>query len=139
MLHPQIVTWERDSRLADQLRSLATTERWALREPRQTGPLWRILQIGGPTVFVVKIGHSADRDLSLVDRVTWELPDIATVVVGDLESASVLSGLAWDVGAAYALFPPLSRDLLPEIVTGLMRRAIRESIGPVLSSAETTS
>jgi hypothetical protein len=128
MLHPQIVIHERDGRLAEQVRSLAAAERWVVREPRQADPLWRVLQAGGPTVLVVKFGSSPDRDLALIERVSWQLPDVATVAVGDLESATALAGLAWDVGAAFALFPPQSRNLLPEIVAGLMRRAIRDAV-----------
>ncbi len=136
MLHPQIVVYERDSRLADQLRPLATTERWVMREPRQAVPLWRMVQSGGPTVLVVKVGPSPDKELALIERVSWQLPDVAMVAVGDQDDAAVLPGLAWDVGAAFALFPPLSRDLLPEIVAGLMRRAIRDTIAPVSATAE---
>ncbi|HEY1375951.1 MAG TPA: hypothetical protein VGF55_04120 [Gemmataceae bacterium] len=129
MLHPQIVVHERDGRLAEQLRQLAAAERWALREPRQADPLWRALQLGGPTVFVVKLGRKEpERELALIERVGWHLPDVATVAVGDVEDAAVLAGLAWDAGAAYALFPPLSRDLLPEVVAGLMRRAVRDAL-----------
>jgi len=131
MHHPQIVVFERDGRLADQVRPLAATERWVVRESRQVEPLWQLLQAGGPTVLVVKVGSPPDRDLMLIERVSWQLPDVATVAVGDLEAAAVLSGLAWDVGAAFALFPPQSRDMLSDIVAGMMRRAIRDSIGPI--------
>src|SRR5436305_15128372 len=101
MLHPQIVVHERDGRLAEQLRPLAAAERGALREPRQADPLWRALRLGGPTVFVVRLDRDKpERELGIVARLSWELPDAATVVVGDSEGAAVLSGLAWDVGAA---------------------------------------
>ncbi len=132
MLHPQIVVHERDGRLAQQLRPLAEARRWPLREPRQVEPLWRLLHQGGPTVLVVKLSRKEpERELALVERVSWQLPDVATVVVGDPEEAESLAGLAWDVGAAYALFPPVSRDLLPDIVAGLMRRAVEQSLpGP---------
>jgi hypothetical protein len=139
MLHPQVVVYERDSRLADQVRPLAAAERWALRESRQADPLWRVLQAGGPTVLVVKMSSSPESELALIERVSWQLPDVATVAVGDLEGAIVLAGLAWDVGAAYALFPPQSRDLLPEIVNGLMRRAIRDTVASVPATAEASS
>jgi hypothetical protein len=131
MHHPQIVVYERDGRLADQVRPLITGERWVVREPRQPEPLWRMLQTGGPTVLVVKMGPSPDRELALIERVSRQLPDVATVAVGDLDDAAVLAGLVWDVGAAYALFPPQSRDLLLEVVAGLMRRAIRDTIAPI--------
>jgi hypothetical protein len=130
MLHPQIVVHEHDMRLAQQLRPLAESERWALREPRQAEVLDRLLGQGGPTVLVVKIGRDPDRperDLALLERVIWQWPDVATVAVGDIgDDTDALAGLAWDVGADVALFPPLSRDFLPSVVAGLMKRAIQD-------------
>ncbi len=122
MRHPQIVVSERDGQLAALLRPLAEARRWALREPKQADALTRHLHSGGPTVLVVRLGTTPERELSLLGRVAWQLPEVATVAVGDVDDAAVLAGLAWDVGVDYALFPPLSRDLLPEVVAGLMRR-----------------
>jgi hypothetical protein len=134
MLHPQIVVHEPDGRLAEQVRPLAVARRWAMREARQAGPLWRTLAGGGPTVFVVKVGDSPEREFALIERVSWQLPDVATVAVGDLENPAA-AAMAWDLGAAYVLFPPISRDLLPEIVAGVMKRAIRDSL-PATQAAE---
>jgi hypothetical protein len=141
MLHPQIIVHERDGRLAQQLQPLAEQQRWPLREPRQSEPLWRLLRQGGPTVLVVKLSRdptrgSPERELALLERVSWHLPDVATVAVGDPEDAAALAGLAWDVGVSFALVPPLSRDLLPDIVTGLMRRAIGDTIPGRVETAE---
>src|SRR5262245_7471200 len=124
MHHPQIVVVERDGRLAQQLAALAEAERWPVREPRKADACWRLLRQPGPTVLVVKVGRPPERDLALVERVSWQLPEVVTVAVGDVEDAAVLAGLAWDVGADYALVPPQSRDLLPDIVAGLMRAAV---------------
>ena len=134
MLHPQIIVHERDGRLAQQLQPLTEPpRRWALREPRQSEPLWRLLRQDAATVLVVKLSREPERELALLERVTWQLPDVATVAVGDPEDALTLAGLAWDVGVSFALFPPLSRDLLPEVVAGLMKRAIRHTL-PVPSA-----
>lgn len=136
MLHPQIVVHERDGRIAKQLRGLAESQRWALREQRQLEPLWRMLLGGGPTVLIVAFGESAERELSLIDRVNDQLPHIAIVAVGDLNSSASLASLSWDVGAAYVLFPPQSRDLLPDVVAGLMRRVIREALPIIVETPE---
>jgi DNA-binding response OmpR family regulator len=128
MFHPHVIVHERDGRLAQQLRPLAESERWPLREPRQADVLDRLLRQGGPAVLVVKLGPTPERELALLERVSWQWPDVATVAVGDVDDADTLAGLAWDVGADYALFTPLSRDLLPEVVAGLMRRAVRDTL-----------
>src|SRR5688572_3596495 len=133
MHHPQIVVFERDGRLAETLAALAETQRWPLRPVRQVEACLRQVRQPGPGVLVVKVGKPAERDLALVEQVTWQLPNVPVVVVGEVEDAAVLAGLAWDLGASYALFPPLSRDLLPEVVAGLMRAGIARTIPDVRS------
>src|SRR4051812_4844819 len=128
MHHPQIVVFERDGLVARQLAALAEAERWPLRESRQAEACLRLVRQPGPTVLVVKVGRPPERDLALVERVGWQLPDVLTVAVGEVEDAAVLAGLAWDVGVNYALFPPLSRDLLPGVVAGLMRAAVARAL-----------
>src|SRR5262245_32017514 len=134
MHHPQIVVFERDGRLAEALAALAETERWTLRGSRQIESCLRLLRQPGPGVLVVKVGKPAERDLALVEQVTWQLRNVPVFVVGDVEDAAVLAGLAWALGAAYALFPPLSRDLLPEVAAGLMRSAIARTFPSARSS-----
>jgi hypothetical protein len=142
--HPQVLIYETDSRLADLLRGLAKERRWALREPRRSEACLGLLQGGGPAVLVIRV--SADlvrqmalqepmsddetaalekqyrnlvRQMTLLERVTWLCPTIATVVVCD-EANEMLAGLAWDLGASYVLAPPQSRERLPALVAELM-------------------
>ncbi|MFO0809499.1 MAG: hypothetical protein U0746_12810 [Gemmataceae bacterium] len=125
MRHPQIVVSERDGQLARLLRPVAEAERWVMHEPRQAEVLTRHLHAAGPTVLVVKLSKKEpERELALLGRIAWQLPTVATIAVGDVDDAAILAGLAWDVGVDFALFPPLSRDLLPGVVTGLMRRSL---------------
>jgi hypothetical protein len=119
MLHPQIIVYEWDGRLATLLRETAETHRWSLREPRQLGACLRLLRRGGPAVLVVRAGRNLEQELSLLERVAWLFPQTAAVLVGDAEQAP-LAGLAWDLGAAYVLMPPQPRERLPDIVAGLM-------------------
>jgi hypothetical protein len=118
MYHPQVVVWEGDGRLAALLRPLAEERRWLLREPRQVGAVLRLLR-RGPAVVVLKAGRDLERELTLVERVAWLFPDAAVVLVADSDLAR-LAGLAWDLGAAYVLVPPLPRERLPELVAALM-------------------
>jgi hypothetical protein len=122
--YPQLLVYEGDGRLAALLRPLAEANKWSLREPRQLGACLRLLCRGGPGVLVLKAGRDLEREFSLLERMAWFFPDSATVLVGDSEHMS-LAGLAWDLGAAYVLFPPQPRDTLSEVVTALMPQLTR--------------
>jgi DNA-binding response OmpR family regulator len=130
MLHPQIVVYERERRIAPLLRDLAAAERWALREPRQLENCREQLRQLTPTVFVIVVERPSDAALELLQSTTIECPNVAIVAVGSVEDAETLAGLSCDLGADYALFPPLSRDLLPDVVRGLMGRSVKKQSPP---------
>jgi DNA-binding response OmpR family regulator len=121
MRQPQVVVYEGDGKLAALLQSLVEERNWLLREPRKPQACLSLLRQGGPTVLVLKVGRDLERDLTVLERTTWLRPQTATVVVGDTDHAA-LAGLGWDLGAAYVLMPPLPRELLPDLVAGLMGR-----------------
>jgi hypothetical protein len=119
MHHPQLLIYEGDGRLAAQLRPVAEGLKWVLRQPRQLAPCLQMLRRGGPGVLVIKVGHHLEGEFTLLERVSCFFPDTGRVVIGDAEHAW-LTGLAWDLGADCVLLPPLARELLSEVVTGLM-------------------
>jgi hypothetical protein len=147
MQFPQILVYETDGLLAAMLRDTAKTNRWALREPRKASSCLRLLQPLCPSVLVLKIGTYVKREaglplkeeveqrragnrekeqvhsLELLARVHEQFSDTAIVAMGDAEDVG-LTGLAWHFGASYVLVPPQPRNLLPEIVVGLMHEAI---------------
>jgi hypothetical protein len=150
MQFPQILVYENDGLLAAMLRETAKTKRWALREARKSESCMRLLRGLCPTVLVLKIAthakreaglpvkeedeqqRAADREkeqvesLELLAQVHETFPETAMVAVGDAEDAS-LESLAWDFGASYVLMPPQSRQMLPDIVVGLMEEAIAKN------------
>jgi DNA-binding response OmpR family regulator len=132
MLHPQIVVFEREKRIATILRELAAADRWALREPRQRDNCREQLRQLTPTVFVVAVERPSDTALQLLQSAAVECPHAAIVAVGSVEDAETLAGLSCDLGADYALFPPLSRDLLSDVVRGLMQRSIKKQSPPAV-------
>src|SRR5689334_3099636 len=109
MRYPQLLIYETDGRLAGLLRESARARDWALREPRRPEGCLRLLRRGGPGVLVLKLGRDPAPELLLLERVTWQCPEAATVVVGDAEHAG-LAAVAWDLGAACVLVPPQPRD-----------------------------
>ena len=127
---PQLLIYETDRRLAAVLQSLADKHKWLLREPRQLSAVLRLLDRGGPGVLLLRLSRDQERELGLLEQVTWQYPDTAVVLVVSGEQMG-LAGLAWDLGARWVLPPPHSRERLTEIVAGLMRqfKAEKSAIG----------
>jgi hypothetical protein len=109
--------------LAALLDPCVEAKRWRLHKPRDLGECLSILPRGGPSVLVVRLGRDLEAELEALERVHVLFPDTATVVVGDAEHDSV-AGLAWDLGASFVLVPPLPRELLPDVVAGLMANGL---------------
>lgn len=120
MRRPQVVVFERDGRLASQLDPLITEKKWVLRESRQSEACLRQLSGQGPSVLVIRTSANTEAELAMLARVGELWPHVRTVIVGDADSFPGLSGLAWDLGADFALFPPVPLSHLPGIVAGLM-------------------
>lgn len=120
MKRPQLVVFERESHLARQLATLAGAKKWVLRESRQVEACLRLLAGQGPSVLVVRLPTPGETELALLARVSESYPSVATVVVGDADAPTGWAGLAWDLDADFALFPPVQLARLPAIVDGLM-------------------
>ncbi|MCS6850464.1 MAG: hypothetical protein NZ700_04760 [Gemmataceae bacterium] len=150
MRRPQVVVYEEDGKLARILTDTCRERKWLLRQPRQPGACLRLLRRGGPAVLVLKVHRPQVRDpamldaltasykelagqrrrladtIELLDRVTWLLPDVNTLVVGETDDPP-LAGLAWDLGARFVLFPPHPLPLVIDLVTHLMERTLGEA------------
>lgn len=121
MRHPRILVYEGDGRLAALLRPLVEQNSWLLREVRTLGECLDLLSAGGPAVLVVKpTGRDLEQEFTLLERVGWLCPGVDVVPVLDGDHAR-LAGLAWDLGAAYVVVPPQSRETLPELVRNLLK------------------
>jgi DNA-binding response OmpR family regulator len=125
MRTPQIVVYESDRGLAEMLRGTAEVWGWPLRELRDEAALLRALRQGGPSVLVMEIAGDIERDLSLLDRLTWLCPEVRAIAVSNVASEELV-GLAWELGAAFVLAPPQPRDILLPLVLGLMETAKNE-------------
>lgn len=121
MRHPQVLVYETDRRLATALQRLADKNNWLLRQPRQLSAILRLLNRGSPGVLVLRLSRDAERELALLEQLSWLHPDAATVLVADGEQTR-LSALAWDLGVRWVLLPPHSRERLEEIVAALMEQ-----------------
>lgn len=121
MRYPQVHVYESDGRLADMLRPLAEKNKWLLREPRQLSACLRLFDRGGPGVLVLRLSRDRERELALLEQVSWLHPDAATILVVE-NDPTWLAGLVWDLGVSWVLLPPHTRERLTEMVASLMGR-----------------
>ena len=121
MHYPQLLIYETDRRLASLLQRLADKNNWMLREPRQPSAVLRLLDRGGPGVLLLRLSRDLEREMALLEQVSWLHPDAATVLIADNEQRG-LSSLAWDLGARGVLLPPHTRERLEEIVLCLIQQ-----------------
>ena len=75
MHYPQLLIYETDGRLAGLLQRLADKNNWLLREPRQLSAVLRLLDRGGPCVFVLHLSRDLERELSMLEQISWLHPD----------------------------------------------------------------
>jgi DNA-binding NarL/FixJ family response regulator len=137
MHYPQLLIHETDGTLAAELRELASKkQRWSLREPRQREGCLRLLQRGGPSILVIKVGRDVENELTLLDQVSWLSPETRIVAVSDTENP-LLADLAWDLGATFVLFPPQPRERLVELVESLMQSFPKRPL-PLLPAGDIT-
>jgi|DewCreStandDraft_4_1066084.scaffolds.fasta_scaffold207569_2 DNA-binding NtrC family response regulator len=123
---PQIIIMENDGTIAVQLKPLATDHRWLLREPRQAPACLEMLRTARPAVLVSRLGRHLLRELTLLDQVCTEAPDVPVLVVLDTDDL-VLMSIVFELGATYVLMPPASRKILPSLVESMLLAQIRRS------------
>lgn len=133
MRYPQLVVCAFDDWAANQLRDLAADYRWVLRDTRRPDAVSSFLAESRPTVLIVQVDPSAEKlgPLELVADVHHRHPDDAVVVLSDAklseESRAAWAAAVLDLGARFVLFPPLTRPVLEDLVSGLMTATIRRA------------
>jgi hypothetical protein len=79
---------------------------------------------------VIKVQSDLAREMALLEHVSWLFPEVATVVVAENADES-LATVAWDLGAQVVLVPPLPRNALLEVVSGLLTAPAEETAIPL--------
>ncbi len=115
MHQTQIVTYGVEGVLGKRLQELAQTRRCWLRETNQLAACENLAQTAAPSVFILRLGRDLERELALLERIHAAMPETATIVIGEADNP-VLAGLAWDLGATFASFPPMPVELITEII-----------------------
>jgi DNA-binding NarL/FixJ family response regulator len=131
--HPQVVIYEKKPMLAEMIEPLAKENAWLIRESRQPGGCLNLLRQVRPSVLVLKLGELIE-ELELLGQIHHHVPDCAVIVVSDVklegnEQRLNLAGIAYDLGASYVMFPPITQTLIEDLVSGLMAATISRSIG----------
>ena len=135
MKHPQVIVLEPDGWLAKQLRELVGESRWLIQPARSVDTVLSLARSGGPAVLLVQAELAEDKPEALglvadVRRLAADVPVVAVsdVKMPDAERAAWTAAL-FDLGARYVLFPPLTKPVLEDVVSGLMAATIRRVVG----------
>jgi hypothetical protein len=134
MRFPQIIVLEHDGWLAKQLRELAGETRWLVQGARTTDAALS-LAARQPTVLLAQFEPGADRpgQLQLVADVHRAAPDTPLVAVADVKlpdaERAAWTAALFDLGARFVLWPPLTKPVLEDVVSGLMTATIRRVLG----------
>jgi DNA-binding NarL/FixJ family response regulator len=119
MHQTQIVTYGVEGVLAERLKELAQARRCWLRETNQLAACQNLVQTSPPSVFILRLGRDLERELAMLERVHACLPATAIVVIGEADNP-VLAGLVWELGATFALFPPMPVEMITDVVSSIL-------------------
>src|SRR4051794_29270042 len=100
MRQSQVLVCESDGRLAEALRSSTEANGLRLREVRHPRVCLGLLPQGGASVLVLRVGRDLQREMALLEKVSWLFPETATIVVCDADNQALIQ-LAWDLGARF--------------------------------------
>lgn len=136
MRHPQLVILDSDGWLARQLADLAAESQWLVRDPKTPKAALALLRDPRPSVFLIRVEPNesgADAFVSIAEASRLH-PDVAIVVVSDLKVPDAdriaWTGLLFDLGARFVLFPPLAKSVLEDVASGLMASAVKRTASP---------
>lgn len=136
MRAPQVVILEADGWIAKQLRELAGESRWLVQSARSVDAAMSLAQ-RQPTVLFVQFEPAEEKPapLELIANVRQRAPDTPVVAVADVKlpdaERAAWTAALFDLGARLVLFPPLTKPVLEDVVSGFMAATIRRVLGEV--------
>lgn len=142
MRAPQIIVLGFDDWIAKQLRAHAAEHRWLLHDVRQVSAARSLLDDHRSSILLLQIDPHAEKSpgLSLLAEAHRTNPDVPLVVVSDgkLPDAERArwTGDAFDLGASFVLFPPLTGPVLEDLIGGLMTSLVSQVPRDVIDLAE---
>jgi len=130
MRHPIMIVCAPDDWLANQLRELVADRRWLLKLIRRPAAMPDLV----PCVLLVQIDvHEATPEmLALLASARTANPDAAAIAVIDTkvadEDKAAWTASLFDLGCRLVLFPPLTRPVIEDAVSGLMEAVIQRGM-----------
>ena len=135
MKHPQVIVLDADGWVARQLRELAEEGRWLVRTVRTVDAATALARERCASVLLVQFELSDEKHarLTMVADVHRVAPEVPVVAIADAKPPEV-ERAAWtaalfDLGARFVLFPPVTKPVLEDVVSGLMAATIRRVVG----------
>src|SRR5262245_32337061 len=98
----QLIIWPPDDRLANLLRPAARIEGWSMRTTHAEAACLRFARRGGRSVLLLGLASGSDKELVLLDKISYGCVRTDVVVIAASPLAS-LAPLAWRLGAAMVL------------------------------------
>ena len=123
MKAPLLLIRAPDDWLATQLRDWAADRKWVVRAANHWGAFAAAVAPRRPCVAFLQAELSSDAWAVALADLHRRHPDAAAVVVSDTKLSDDLrasvAAAAVDLGARFALFPPLTRQGLEDVASGL--------------------
>jgi hypothetical protein len=135
MRYPQLVILDPDAEAARLLGELAGEHRWLVQQPKKIDTALSFAREPRPTVVIVRVEPADEgRDtISFIADVHRLCPDVPVIAVSDVKMPDAdriaWTALLFDLGARYVLFPPVTKPVLEDAVSGLMAAAVRRVVG----------
>ncbi len=122
MQQAQIVTYGIDGVLAERLREFTQARRIWLRETSQHAACRNLVNTTAPPIVIIVLGADLERELTLIERVHESVPETAIIAIVETDNPT-LAGLAWDLGAAFVLAPPMPIERIIELIERILDEA----------------
>ncbi len=141
MKAPQIVVLSPDDWLGNQLRELVNDHRWLLREVRQLGAFAGQFADRRPSLALVQFDWRDVRTelAEAIVLLAQEHPEVAIIAVGDTkiteDHAPGWTAALLDLGCRWVLYPPLTRAVLEDLLSGWMTALTDRMRWPVAEPA----
>ena len=111
MRSAELLVYGIEGKAADRLQSFAQDQGLWFRPITGLKPLLSLLRKGSRGTLVVRVGRDLREELDMVRRAADGFPELKIVVLSDADQPH-LEGLAYDLGATCAVFPPQGNEEL---------------------------